>query len=323
MKAQKQNVEKKIKAGKKSLAKLAGLLLIAEILSGTLLAEPLTAARYDNQIQTSVTQRLSAKSQFRGVQSTVEDGIVTLTGSVDLYQRKLDAAKLVRKAAHVQGVRNLINVAGPTISDADLEQKLAQKLRYVRSGYDITFDYFALNVKDGVVTVVGQDRTGVGRDEALADIQNMPGVRDVIDQITLEPVSLMDDGLRLRAARAIYRDSVLSKYAIDPAQPIRIIVDNGHITLYGSVDNEWTRTSLESEPISSSARSAWRISWWLETAPTRASKECKRFSPGRRWARRKPRPFLQPVNQRRHVPRPKSIIDIYHANIRRTRIQHS
>ncbi len=238
MKAQKQNVEKKIKAGKKSLAKLAGLLLIAGVLSGTLLAEPLTAARYDNQIQTSVTQRLSAKSQFRGVQSTVEDGIVTLTGSVDLYQRKLDAAKLVRKAAHVQGVRNLINVAGPTISDADLEQKLAQKLRYVRSGYDITFDYFALNVKDGVVTVVGQDRTGVGRDEALADIQNMPGVRDVIDQITLEPVSLMDDGLRLRAARAIYRDSVLSKYAIDPAQPIRIIVDNGHITLYGSVDNE-------------------------------------------------------------------------------------
>jgi hyperosmotically inducible periplasmic protein len=66
----------------------------------------------------------------------------------------------------------------------------------------------------------------------------MPGVKDVIDQITIEPVSLMDDGLRVRAARAIYRDSVLSKYAIDPAQPIRIIVNNGHITLYGSVDNE-------------------------------------------------------------------------------------
>jgi hyperosmotically inducible periplasmic protein len=114
---------------------------------------------------------------------------------------------------------------------------LAQKLRYVREGYDIAFDYFALNVKDGVVTVTGQDRTGVGRDEALADIQNMPGVKDVIDNITLEPVSIFDDGLRVRAARALYRDSVLSKYLIDPARPIRIIVDNGHITLYGSVDN--------------------------------------------------------------------------------------
>jgi hyperosmotically inducible protein len=108
----------------------------------------------------------------------------------------------------------------------------------VREGYDITFDYFALNVKDGVVTVEGQDRTGVGRDEALADIRNTPGVKDVIDNITLEPVSIFDDGLRLRAARVIYRDSVLSKYAIDPQRPIRIIVDNGHITLYGSVDSE-------------------------------------------------------------------------------------
>jgi hyperosmotically inducible periplasmic protein len=131
----------------------------------------------------------------------------------------------------------LITVAGPNVPDAQLEQKLAQKLRYVRTGYDITFDYFALNVKEGVVTVEGQDRTGVGRDEALADIQNMPGVKDVIDNITLEPVSLMDDGLRLRAVRAIYGDSVLSKYAIDPARPIRIIVDNGHVVLYGSVDN--------------------------------------------------------------------------------------
>jgi len=85
--------------------------------------------------------------------------------------------------------------------------------------------------------VEGQDRTGVGRDEAFADIANMPGVKDVIDNISLEPVSLFDDGLRLRALRAIYRDPVLSKYALDPGRPIRIIVANGHVTLYGSVDS--------------------------------------------------------------------------------------
>jgi osmotically-inducible protein OsmY len=136
----------------------------------------------------------------------------------------------------------LIAVAGPNVSDAQLEQKLAEKLRYVRAGYDSTFDYFALSVKDGVVTVVGQDRTGVGRDEALADIYSMPGVKDVIANVSLEPVSPMDDGLRLRAARSIYRDPVLSKYAIDPARPIRIIVDNGHVTLYGSVDSTMDKT---------------------------------------------------------------------------------
>jgi hyperosmotically inducible protein len=171
------------------------------------------------------------------VQANVEDGIVTLTGTVDLYQRKLDAAKDARKTSNVQGVRNLITVAGPDVADEQLEDKLATKLRYVRSGYDNTFDFFALGVKDGVVTVEGADRTGVGRDEAMADIANMPGVKDVIDNISLEPVSMFDDGLRLRAARVLYRDPVLSKYAIDPAQPIRIIVENGHVTLYGTVDS--------------------------------------------------------------------------------------
>jgi osmotically-inducible protein OsmY len=218
--------------------KLAGALLGVSLLSATLLAETGAASRYDNQIQTTVIQKLAAKSQFSNVKANVQDGIVTLTGTVDLYQGKLDAAKLARKAGHTQGVRNLLNVAGPNVADAELEQKLARKLRYVRVGYDNTFDYFALGVKDGVVTLEGQDRTGLGRDEALADIANMPGVKDVIDNVSLEPVSQFDDGLRLRAMRAIYADSVLSKYAMDPARPIRIIVDNGHLTLYGSVDNK-------------------------------------------------------------------------------------
>jgi osmotically-inducible protein OsmY len=184
-----------------------------------------------------VTQKLASKSQYKNVKATVEDGIVTLTGTVDLYQRKLDAAKLARKTSNSQGVRNLITVAGPNLPDAQLEQKLDKKLTYVREGYDSTFDYFAIGVKDGVVTVEGQDRTGVGRDEAMADIANMPGVKDVIDNVSIEPVSPFDDSVRLRTLRAIYGDSVLSKYAIDPARPIRIIVLNGHVTLYGSVDS--------------------------------------------------------------------------------------
>jgi osmotically-inducible protein OsmY len=187
------------------------------LLSATLVAETAAATRYDNQIQTSVAQKLAKKNRFKDVKSSVEDGIVTLAGTVDLYQCKLDAAKLARKTANVAGVRNLIAVAGPSVADEQLEQKLARKLTYVRVGYDNTFDYFALGVKDGVVTVEGEDRTGIGRDEALADIATMPGVKDVVANISVEPVSTFDDGLRLRAARAIYRDPVLSKYAIDPA----------------------------------------------------------------------------------------------------------
>jgi hyperosmotically inducible periplasmic protein len=221
----------------KNMKNVAGALIAVVLLSVTLFADTGAASRYDNQVQTAVTHKLDAKKQFRDVKASVEDGIVTLTGSVDLYQRKLDAAKLVRKAAHVQGVRNLITVGGPDVPDAQLEQKLATKLRYVRVGYDNAFDYFALGVKDGVVTVEGQDRTGVGRDEAFAEVANMPGVKDVINNISIAPVSTFDDGVRIQALQAIYRDPVLSKYAMDPAHPIRIIVTNGHVTLYGSVDN--------------------------------------------------------------------------------------
>jgi hyperosmotically inducible periplasmic protein len=225
----------------RGLLKAAGSLLTAGLLSATLVAQTAAATRYDSQIQTSVAEKLAKKSQFSDVKFSVEDGIVTLTGTVDLYQRKLDAAKLARKTASVQGVDNLITVAGPNVPDEQLERKLAQKLNYVREGYDSTFDYFALGVKDGVVTVEGQDLTGMGRDEALADIDSMPGVKDVISNISVEPVSLFDEGVRLRTARAIYRDPVLSKYAMDPARPIRIIVVNGHVTLYGSVDSAMDR----------------------------------------------------------------------------------
>jgi len=237
---------------KQGLLKAVGSLMTAGLLSATLFAQttpvqttpaqttaqPASAARYDNQIQTAVTQKLAAKSQFGDVKSNVQDGIVTLTGTVDLYQRKLDAAKLARKTASVQGVHDLITVAGPNVSDEQLNKKLSQKMRYVRSGYDSTFDYFALAVKDGVVVIEGQDRTGVGRDEALADAANMPGVKDVVDNISIAPVSMFDDGLRIRAERVLYRDPVLSKYAMDPARPIRIIIDNGHVTLYGFVETK-------------------------------------------------------------------------------------
>lgn len=225
----------------KFIRRIAGAVMAVTFLSAVTIAQDSAAARYDGQIQMAIAQKLAAKSEFTDVKSSVEDGIVTLTGSVDLYQRKLDAAKAARKIKDVQGVRNLIAVAGPNVPDEQLEQKLATKLRYVRVGYDSAFDYFAVSVKDGVVTVQGEDRTGMGRDEALADIAGMPGVKDVIENISVEPVSAFDDSIRLRTARTIYADSVLGKYAMDPARPIRIIVANGHVTLYGVVDSTMDR----------------------------------------------------------------------------------
>jgi hyperosmotically inducible periplasmic protein len=192
----------------------------------------------DAQIQQVVTQKMLSDKHFQGVYANTEDGIVTLTGSVGLYQEKLDAAKKAKKVSHVSGVRNQITVAGEELSDAQLQQKLAKKLAYDRVGYgDNMFNYVAVSVTNGVVTLNGDAMWDVPKDMALAIVAQTPGVKDVVDQLKVLPVSNLDDSIRRRTALAIYRDAVLGRYASDPAKPIRIVVDNGHVTLYGTVES--------------------------------------------------------------------------------------
>ena len=207
--------------------------LVVSVLSVGMVAQT-TSARYDSDIQARVTQQLTKKQDFRALRASTEDGIVTLSGSVDLYQQKLDAAKKVRKLDKVQGVRNLIAVSS-SAPDAELEAKLERKLHYDRIGYDNQFNFIEVSVKNGTATLTGETRTDVGRDSALALANYMPGVKDVVDNIKVSPVSGFDDRIRISAVRAIYRDPVLGRYASDPARPIRIVVDNGKLSLYGTV----------------------------------------------------------------------------------------
>jgi osmotically-inducible protein OsmY len=194
--------------------------------------------RYDQQIEQAVSHKVHDAKQLQGVNSSVEDGIVTLTGTVNLYQDKLDAAKKAKKIDHVSGVRNDITVAGETVADSQLQQKLSKKLAYDRVGYyDNTFNYLSLNVKDGVATLSGDTVWDVPKDDAIAILARTPGIKDVVNDVTVLPVSSFDDSIRVRTARAIYRDSVLGRYASDPVHPIRIVVDNGHVTLYGTVES--------------------------------------------------------------------------------------
>src|SRR6201981_2659018 len=211
-------------------------LLLVGLLSVSVVAQTGNATRYDATVQTAVTEKLAKNEKFQNVKSTVQDGIVTLTGTVDLYQDKLDAAKTAKKIKNAQGVRNLITVAGPAVTDAQLTEQLSRKLYYDRVGwYDSAFNYFTLNVKDGVVTLGGQTYNDVGRDSALALVQRTEGVKDIVNEVKVSPVSTFYDGIRRRAVRGIYCAWTLSKYAIAPAPPTRILVDNGHISLYGTV----------------------------------------------------------------------------------------
>lgn len=221
----------------KRLWQILSLSILLGMASSALAAQTTSANRNDAAVQTAVAQKLAAKEQFRNVQPAVEDGIVTLTGSVDVYQQKLDAAKNVRKVKNVQGVRNLIAVGGKAVSDAKLTAQLDRKLYYDRLAQDNLFNYVTASVENGVATLSGETRNDFDRDSALALVDFTPGVKDVVNNIKVAPASFFDDRIRLSAMRAIYGDPALGQYAIDPARPIRIVVDNGHVTLYGTVAN--------------------------------------------------------------------------------------
>jgi osmotically-inducible protein OsmY len=139
----------------------------------------------------------------------------------------------------VKAVENEIEVAGPDIPDNELQNKLIKAIEYDRVGYGTTaFNAIGVNVQNGVVTLSGTAYGPVDADSAVAVAANTKGVKDVVNDIQVDPVSPMDDRIRIAVFRSVYGFPSLNKYAIDPGKPIRISVQNGNVTLYGVVDSK-------------------------------------------------------------------------------------
>jgi osmotically-inducible protein OsmY len=172
--------------------------------------------------------------------------VITLSGEAPLLINKLDADKHAHNISHAQGVRNQIRVKGG-VSDQQLQAELASKLRYDRVGYGIVFNSLTLGVRDGIVTVGGSVLDYPSRDSALAIVETTPGVQGVVNNIQVQPTSNFDDQLRIRLAQAIYGNPAMQKYAINPVAPIRIVVNNGHVTLSGVVDSQMDKQIAETQ----------------------------------------------------------------------------
>ena len=224
---------------------MAGILL-------TLLALPVfgqqiarSGGAYDQQIQQDVNKVLQKDKKYSKVTATVEDGIVDLSGTVNLYATKAKLEQKVRHEDHVAGVRDEMVVAGTSMPDVQLRDELAQKLRYDRVGFGHTFNNLTIGVVNGVATVGGIVRTPVDKESALSAVMNTPGVKDVVDQVKVAPVSIFDDRIRLAVARAVY-GGVPPGYASDPQAPVRIVVQNGNVDLYGVVNSAVDRAVIVS-----------------------------------------------------------------------------
>lgn len=198
----------------------------------------------DQRIQQDVDKQLQDNKAWKNVQANVSNGVVTLTGTVDVFRDKAKLDEKIRKRGGVSDLRDDVLVAGASVSDLKLQETLADKLRYDRINFGHVFNNLTLDVKDGVATVGGTVRSPVDKSSALSEVTNTPGVKGIVDQIKVAPTSIFDDRLRLEIARAIYR-RLPPGYALDPQAPIRIVVVNGNVDLYGVVDSKLDRQIAE------------------------------------------------------------------------------
>jgi hyperosmotically inducible protein len=120
-----------------------------------------------------------------------------------------------------------------------LQREVLHQLRMLN--YYTVFDNLEFGVEGNRVILSGQVTNPDVKSEALAAVKSVPGVTDVQDNIKVLPVSNDDDRIRRAAYRLIYGDPQLTKYGFQSVQAIHIIVDNGHISLEGTVDSQADR----------------------------------------------------------------------------------
>jgi osmotically-inducible protein OsmY len=97
------------------------------------------------------------------------------------------------------------------------------------------FDNLAFKVDGDTVTLLGQVRNAVLRDEAQSAVKRIEGVEHINNQIEILPPSPNDDRIRRQVARVIFRDDRLFRYSMGAVPPIHIIVKAGHVALEGVV----------------------------------------------------------------------------------------
>jgi osmotically-inducible protein OsmY len=184
----------------------------------------------DEEIRNDALFQLDWDSRLRksDINVTVKKGVVTLTGTVDSYAKKLAA----QKAAH--GVRGVFDVAN------DIEVRVTGNLR--RTDSDIaravrhSLEWNALvpsdrihsTVTNGWVTLEGEVEYYSERVDAERAVGHLPGVRGVTNKIAI--------GAPVESERVKFLiEDVLERRADREAKRIRVSVDEGDVTLTGAV----------------------------------------------------------------------------------------
>lgn len=187
----------------------------------------------DAQIRDDVLRELRWDTRVKetDVGIEVDSGIVTLTGNVDSWPARLAAQEAAHRVAGVRDVANDVHVKLPTSS----ERTDTDIARDVRTALELDVlvpdDRITTTVTDGTVMLEGSVDYWTQHDDAARAVRNLPGVREIRNQLTVEPRSAKLAPETIRSAI----DSALERHVAHAKSHVEIAIDGGKVILSGSV----------------------------------------------------------------------------------------
>ena len=158
----------------------------------------------------------------------VDNGVVTLTGTVDSYSKKLAAEKAVKGVKGVRAVAEDIEVKYGTEykkSDKEIAKASADALKW---NYSVPEDKITVKVDNGWVYLNGEVQWSYQKEAAKHAVENLLGVRGVSNAITLKQ-SVEPTQIKERIKKAFQRSAEVE------ARNINVIVDGHKVKLKGKV----------------------------------------------------------------------------------------
>jgi len=170
--------------------------------------------------------------------------------------RRLIGVGIIAALSVASGLADKVNSQKEQHNDAFTEgppneSRMAKEIRHnlLMLPYYTIFDDLAFQLKEGGVVILEgacpPEPPWDIKSDAENAVKKVEGVTKVINNIKLLPMSPMDWQIRRAEARAIYGNSEIGmRYGYQALPSIHIIVDNGHVTLEGVVDNQFDGTLI-------------------------------------------------------------------------------
>jgi osmotically-inducible protein OsmY len=162
---------------------------------------------------------------------TAKDGVVSLTGIVDSYAKKLEAENAAKKVIGVKALVGEIEIKIPSKwskSDTEIANDILSTLK---SNWLVPKDKVIVNIEDGWITLEGELPWNYQREEAKSIIRYITGVKGVTNNIKIKSES--HDAIEQKDVE----NAIGRSWDIDDSN-ISVSVSGTTVTLSGTV-NSW------------------------------------------------------------------------------------